>query len=674
MPERYSIALATRVEGPYATATPTWAKLREKLLRPLNVPKASAPVFVPADLVGPRRALRFVRSVSLLVFDLDNKGAEKITAAELSDRLTLQELDAIVYSTPSHTMANPRYRLILRLAKPIQKVDYKGVARAVIELLQISAFVDHVAVEPSRCFYLPACTSANVDDYEYVVTDGQPLDPDDPRLNKSRTEPQPSISASAVSVHLETPENIRQVKAMLGCVSADTDYETYRQIVWSVLSLGWDCAEALLTDWSKTSPDHWAVENAGASQRTLDTLTQSFDATRGTSAGTLIHVARQHGYSGEVLGQTVPNPPFSNLTLATESQGAAEKRSRYSLLTRADLMAVPPLTWVVKNVLPNRGLGCVYGPSGGGKSFLLLDLAAAICEGGEWFGFRTKQTPIVYLCLEGSSGLQKRVKAWEITNERDFPDNFHYLIEDFDLGVAEDVSALVEAAPSGAICVIDTLNRASPGSDENSSSDMGRLLAAARKIEQGVGGLVIICHHTGKDTSKGLRGHSSLHAALDAEIEVAWNRKRNIRTWRSAKLKDERDGFDQGFQLVPRHLGFDSDGDPETSCTVEPTINVRAKPQPKGTRQKPAYDTIKSLLSCSEDHGRGGAPFAMKCVQVSKAQAAIVNGLATISRHKRSNRAKTLIDELAAKGFISTGIDEISGAGWIWADDEEIQS
>ena len=42
-------------------------------------------------------------------------------------------------------------------------------------------------------------------------------------------------------------------------------------------------------------------------------------------------------------------------------------------------------------------------------------------------------------------------------------------------------------------------------------------------------------------------------------------------------------------------------------------------------------------------------------------------------RHKRSNRAKTLIDELAAKGFIRTGIDEISGEAWIWADDEDIQ-
>ena len=41
-----------------------------------------------------------------------------------------------------------------------------------------------------------------------------------------------------------------------------------------------------------------------------------------------------------------------------------------------------------------------------------------------------------------------------------------------------------------------------------------------------------------------------------------------------------------------------------------------------------------------------------------------------MSCNKRSNRAKTLIDELSAKGFIRIGIDEISGDGWIWVYDE----
>ena len=117
-------------------------------------------------------------------------------------------------------------------------------------------------------------------------------------------------------------------------------------------------------------------------------------------------------------------------------------------------------------------------------------------------------------------------------------------------------------------------------------------------------------------------------------------------------------------------MGLDSDGDPITSCTVEPTISIKAQPQPKGAQQKPAFDTIKSLLSCSEDYGRGGAPFAVKCVKVSKAKDEIAKGLATVDSHRRSNRAKTIIDDLSSKGFICVGIDEVSGDGWIWSNDQ----
>ena len=39
-------------------------------------------------------------------------------------------------------------------------------------------------------------------------------------------------------------------------------------------------------------------------------------------------------------------------------------------------------------------------------------------------------------------------------------------------------------------------------------------------LQATLGGLVLAIHHSGKDAGRGLRGHSSLHAALDAVIEV----------------------------------------------------------------------------------------------------------------------------------------------------------
>lgn len=330
-------------------------------------------------------------------------------------------------------------------------------------------------------------------------------------------------------------------------------------------------------------------------------------------------------------------------------------------------MAMPPLEWVVKGVLPSRGLAAVFGPSGSGKTFLLLDLAAAICSGARWFGFRTRQTPVVYLGLEGGAGLQQRVKAWELANNSKFPSNFRYLVSDFELSSAMDVDDLIEVLPTHSICIIDTLNRASPGSDENSSADMGKLLAAATKIQAETCGLVILCHHTGKDRRQGLRGHSSLHAAMDAEIELRRDEQKDTRFWRSSKLKDERDGNSHGFQLIGQFLGFDADGDAQTSCTIEPEAAAQQKRVPVGKLNKPAYHAIKALISESTVTGIGDVPDEHNCIRVDEAIAAVREQLVTTASKRRTTRAKGILDGLIAKGFLKSALNPTNDEGWIWA-------
>ena len=52
----------------------------------------------------------------------------------------------------------------------------------------------------------------------------------------------------------ETERNKAVVLAKLACISADCDYCTYRDVVWSLLSTGWSCAEAIAEAWCKTAP------------------------------------------------------------------------------------------------------------------------------------------------------------------------------------------------------------------------------------------------------------------------------------------------------------------------------------------------------------------------------------------------------------------------------------
>jgi putative DNA primase/helicase len=66
--------------------------------------------------------------------------------------------------------------------------------------------------------------------------------------------------------------------------------------------------------------------------------------------------------------------------LLTNTKAAPEPELRFKLLSGVDLSNAPPMTWMLHGVLPSTGLAALYGPSGSGKSFLILDLACALAE------------------------------------------------------------------------------------------------------------------------------------------------------------------------------------------------------------------------------------------------------------------------------------------------------
>lgn len=240
---------------------------------------------------------------------------------------------------------------------------------------------------------------------------------------------------------------------------------------------------------------------------------------------------------------------------------------RYRLLGARDLEDMPPIAWRVKLLLPTQGLAQIYGPSKSGKSFLTFDLACAIAEGRDWFGYRVNCAPVVLVALEGEAGYRLRAEAWKAKNGRPLPTNLNFIMQPFRINDDGDVLDLCKVLPRGAVVFIDTQNRAAPDADENSSRDMGRIIDGAKEMQRACDGLVVLIAHTGKDVSKGPRGHSSQIPAVDTAIEVSRNGE--ARTWRANKVKDGRDGAKHGFKLGVFVVGFDEDGDELTSCAIE---------------------------------------------------------------------------------------------------------
>ena len=86
--------------------------------------------------------------------------------------------------------------------------------------------------------------------------------------SKSRIANRKRSFATNYSLLPETPRQIATIQAALSHINADCDYETWRNIVWAILSTGWLCAEDIALAWSQTAQNRfeddafWLVANS----------------------------------------------------------------------------------------------------------------------------------------------------------------------------------------------------------------------------------------------------------------------------------------------------------------------------------------------------------------------------------------------------------------------------
>jgi hypothetical protein len=313
---------------------------------------------------------------------------------------------------------------------------------------------------------------------------------------------------------------------------------------WSELGSKYPGREVLLHRWSSFGKTH---------DRTV-------------TARSLVHLANENG-AGINLNGPATADEFEDL-VGEASPDAAP--GRFAIVPAHEFATGANPTWVIKDVLPQAELVVLYGASGSGKSFLALDMAAAIARGVEWRGKRTRKGRVAYIAAEGGGGFRKRLKAYGQHNEID--------LASLELGVihaapnmmeakdAADVVKAIKAWGGADIVIVDTFAQVMPGANENAGEDVGKALTHCKRIHELTGAMIILIHHAGKDASKGARGWSGLRAAADAELEVV--REATGRSLRLTKSKDGEDGMAWGFDLEIITVGVDEDLDPITSCVV----------------------------------------------------------------------------------------------------------
>lgn len=326
--------------------------------------------------------------------------------------------------------------------------------------------------------------------------------------------------------------------------------------------------------------------------------------------------------------------------------------------------------YLVKGVFPAKGVAAIYGPSASGKTFLTLDIALAVARGLPWFGRRVNKTGVVYVAAEGEAGISDRLRAALGDDDQGIalevvpaPVDLLRGMSDLD-ALLSAIRAAEQRIGSVGLVVIDTLARCMPGGDENASDSMGAFLQNVDALRRAIDGLVLIVHHTGKDTSAGARGHSSFFGAMDGCLEVS--RDGDQRAFKVAKARDGVDGESQAFRLASIELGTDDDGDPITSCVVEPddqraiSGDRGARRSPGGANAKIAIRVLKQMLKDSREFAKGGAPVGRPCIRLDEAKEAIMAALPVEPKRKRE-RTESALTSLLGHGTYEMRED------WIWA-------
>jgi len=164
---------------------------------------------------------------------------------------------------------------------------------------------------------------------------------------------------------------------------------------------------------------------------------------------------------------------------------------------------------------------------------VVIDLIMAACLGRAWaMRFATmRPLSVAYCAGEGVGGLSARfAAAAEFWGVQHLP-NFHFFRD-----IPQLYHKAGNATPANHIfrfvsdwqhrqdgpldlLVLDTLHAATVGSEENSASDTGVVLQAARYASSQLGCAVLLVHHTNK-TGTTERGSSALRGAMDTMIGV----------------------------------------------------------------------------------------------------------------------------------------------------------
>lgn len=472
------------------------------------------------------------------VLFLDMDGCDEAAWHALRDALAC--FSCFTYSTPSHlhptVNGEQRWRICFELDRPVTPEEYKRLGPAVeCWLMDCINLLDDYAVKWDRSVYNPDHMVYGPDENAvFERFTGAPVTVDillasAPEITvpeKTHTIDHDDLSRAVDlnGISQQTFDDLREVM-WHPAVLADAEPGCGKYHNWAAMGnrLAWFKG----TDWEDDARQlwvDWSISGGGD----------------GTSA--------EHKWDSDQL--TAERTGYQAVFAHAQKAGVANPatdRLRGSVASVDDFDELPPEEpekpksrphtggygkpgkFVIEGMVPH-GVTMLYGASSSFKSYGVISMLCRVAtKTRRWGGRNLKGGAVLYVAAEGGSSVMPRVGAWaDKYNDGKPLDLFYTLPLAVDLSVPENVKKMVKEIKRIALhtgepvrlVAVDTLSQSMMQGEENSASDVAKFMAGATRVFTETGAAVIIVHHSGKDSSKGMRGSSAAFANADAVIRV----------------------------------------------------------------------------------------------------------------------------------------------------------
>lgn len=162
---------------------------------------------------------------------------------------------------------------------------------------------------------------------------------------------------------------------------------------------------------------------------------------------------------------------------------------------------------LIKGVLRKGHKAILTADSKAGKTFLQIELAAAIASGTEWLGYKCEKGKVLYCNFEvdGASFDERLRKVWEALKlDQQYLlsiDRWH--LRGYSMSMAEFNSKLLQVLDTGeyAAVILDPIYKLQAG-DENAAADIAKFCNELDRVTN-TGAAVVYAHHHAKGAQQG---------------------------------------------------------------------------------------------------------------------------------------------------------------------------